>query len=191
MEIQCKFYTDENDYPWMKNPYKCDVLKLTKYSLEREIQLVEAIHENGKSNSDVVWMSFSKQSIVFLPRNLHEIFPNLRLLSLNSCGIENISRKDLKGLEHLEYIDLDHNRLTSIPDDLFADLGLRCVHLRENPLQRMSSKLFMPIRHTLEMAFITTSMCNVGFDLKGIAGKLQDFEDFMKAIDLNFKPPAL
>lgn len=61
---------------------------------------------------------------------------NLVILHLASCQIERIEPNTFDNLIHLRLLDLDDNRLTTIPNDLFADLlpsYTLYIQLRNNP----------------------------------------------------------
>lgn len=90
------------------------------------------------------------------PRNLQLVFPNVKYLTIQGCGLQNVSREDLNGLENLEYLNLWFNNLTSLPDDLFAGMEkLERIDFYKNKIERFSSKLLEPIRSKLKFADFT------------------------------------
>lgn len=160
MEATCyfgRFHSSENSR-LMTGAYFCNVKKVSGASQEKEILSFSGVHEEGKTNKDVIWLEIGKQPLGFVPKNLPKMFPNMRYLTLRDCGIEEISREDFEGLEALEYVDLTENKLISLPDDLFLDMKkLRLIFFNDNKIERMSSKLLQPIRGNLEMAYFSSN----------------------------------
>lgn len=124
----------------------------SKDSHTNEIKSFIGQHEVGKTNNDVKWLYFQTK-IRFVPKNLYKVFPNLKCLTMLDCGLEKRSKEDLEGLENLECLNCERNKLTSLPDDLFADMNkLRLIFFPRNRIEQMSSKILMPILGTVEMA---------------------------------------
>lgn len=197
MEAKCKYHTDYGmspSYPFV--PYKCEVMELGTASGEEEIKSFTGAHEEGKSNEDVTWLSFFELRIKRIPKNLHQVFPNLRHLRITQCDIEELTREDLKGLENLEDLDVYgyHHKITSLPDDLFADMKkLRDVTIFASHLEQLSSKILLPIKSTLEFASFYNQMKYPNtyqdwFD-KRKNGK-DDLTKYMKYLDFYFSPES-
>lgn len=128
-------------------------------------------------------LRIEKQVVHYLPRNLHKIFPKLERLTINHCGMKNISREDLKGLENLEEIDLSNNELKSLPEDLFRDMKkLKSIYFDDNHIEAMSSNLLQPIKDTLEVAGFERNDKINDFYGKGFQCK-NDLDQLMKTID--------
>lgn len=151
MEAKCNFHIYQDNYRSWNHPYTCSVLEITKPSVEKEITSFNGRHVCGKNKRDIEWFFVEDKPIRCVPKNLLQTFPKLKYLSLRSCGIEKVTREDLKGLEDLEHLSFGGNMLTSLPDDLFADMKkLRWIFFNDNKIERMSSKLLEPIKSTLE-----------------------------------------
>lgn len=109
--------------------------------------------KKAKTTSTSLGCSSKTFRLDLCQRNITKTFPNLNFLTFWGCGFEEISREDLKGLENLEYFNFGNNHLTTLPDELFADMKkLREVFFTRNKLERLTSKLLMPIKSTLEIA---------------------------------------
>ncbi|MXY44700.1 MAG: leucine-rich repeat protein, partial [Dehalococcoidia bacterium] len=64
-------------------------------------------------------------------------------LRLNGRGIQMVRVGDFDGLSNLNGLELQHNRLTSLPQGVFDDLaGLRRLRLNDNRLTELSPDLF-------------------------------------------------
>lgn len=190
MEAKCKFHTDYGmtpSYPFV--PYKCTVKEITGVSGEQEMEIESFTgdHEEEKSNNDVTWLIFYEQKIKRIPRSLHKIFPNLRHLLITQCDIEGFTREDLKGLENLEYLRVHgyYHKISSLPDDLFADMKkLREVSFFAHSLERLSSRILLPIKSTLEFA----NFYNQRTNNQQCFNNRKDLKKYMKFLDSNFSP---
>lgn len=187
MEITCKFYSPKHYY--FQNGYLGFVEKASKVSLNQELQKVDGTHEKRKSVRDVLSLFAISKPFGFVPKNLDQAFPNLQCLILQNCGLEKISRGDIRGLKVIRLINVSCNELTSLPDDLFADMkNLQHIYFNDNKLERMSSRLLLPIRHTLRYAsFENNTKINEVFFAD--PNDYTKFTKFMQAIDSNCLPP--
>lgn len=193
MEIECRFYDgDTTICTHCHETYVCDVIDIEGDALERYSSGSEAVlfagrHNYGKTNEDVVWLDFRENPIGFVPKNLKKTFPNLKHLTMSNCGIEKLSREDLEGLEDLVYLDFSCNNLTSLPDDLFADMkDLEVIDFDENLFENIRSTFLAPIEHSLKRAsFANRTGFNEYFSKDD--ENFKDFTLFKSTMDLS--PP--
>jgi Leucine-rich repeat (LRR) protein len=131
--------------------YYCCTIKEALITLRgTEIIGVKGNHEEASSDFDVEKVLIFQSSVEFFPRGFGKIFPNLKSLIILKCGLKEISRDDLKGLENLEHLYLSNNELVSLPSDLFCDMKkLKTISFNRNKLETMSSKLLEPINDVL------------------------------------------
>lgn len=74
------------------------------------------------------------------------IFLNLTELTINNCGLQELTRDDLKGLVNLKKMFVDSNNLSSLPSDLFNDLKkLKVISFHSNKLEVVNSEMLLPI----------------------------------------------
>lgn len=146
MEFKCKYYEIDGF------GFACKVEKIVKNSSVPCSLFVADQNSQGKLNADIKLFEIDQPLEVF-PRSLHEKFPNLTHLWISGCDLKKISNADLVGLEKLEILDLDRNDLTSLPDNLFAGMKkLMRVYIKNNKLERLSSKLLKPVEKSLGYA---------------------------------------
>jgi BTB/POZ domain/Leucine rich repeat len=145
MEIKCIFET----LTLNKGKFNCYGCHITEASITKpgtEINAFIGEHEEGKTNNDVTSIWFDNTVVEHVPRSFYKIFPNLKTLEIRNCGLKNITRKDLRGLENLERLTITYNKLRSLPSDLFIEMcKLQRISIRNNNLEFMSSELLTPI----------------------------------------------
>jgi Leucine-rich repeat (LRR) protein len=150
MEIQCEFINSRfgSLHETYYVDYVCDVTKAEITKPGTEITEVVGKHCNRKSNNCVQHIFFNNVVVEHFPRGLSEIFPNLRVLGISYCGLKEISRGDLRGLENLDKLCLNNNKLCTLPLDLFVRMNkLRVISLKDNELNfdLLSSKVLLPL----------------------------------------------
>lgn len=172
---------------WFADAYTCEVTGFSNPG--PEIKSFNGTHLTEKTDSNVQYLRINDQSIEVFPRNLQKHFPNLKFLTVARCGIKKISKEDFIGIRSLEAMDLAGNLLTSLPDNLFADMRkLRKIYFNGNKLEKLSSKLLKPIEGTLEDGnFRNNVRINSFFD-KNTPG-LNDLTKFKAIIDEKCLPP--
>lgn len=140
MELNCDF----EDYPGGYG-YTCYLNSLEIKEPGTKIKSICGDHHSGKTNDDVNCLLFDS-TVNFIPANLSEFFPNLKILNICNCSLKSICSEDLRGFQDLEVLLLDGNNLTTLPDDLFENTPkLNNISLKSNKIEFMSSKLFSPI----------------------------------------------
>lgn len=166
--------------------YTCLIETAEIIESKTEVRDVIGAHHVGKSNLDVHIVYFKNTTVYQFPRGLQKIFPNMEHLSISSCGLQSISREDLKGLgDILESAYFDYNELTSLPDDLFEDMQmLKEISFEGNELVSVKSTLLKPI---LELLIFVDFCDNVNIDAFYGPGSDLTKEDLMKLIDRQCK----
>lgn len=144
MEIYCEFRFQN----WYQEPrvYSCVVKAAKIVKPYTKIQKFCGTHEPGKTDNDVEGIKFSDSVIENFPKGLHTIFPKLSFVQICRCGLKTISQADLIGLENLKNLDLQGNKLKSLPNHLFENMSkLHFISFADNKLEFVSSKIFAPI----------------------------------------------
>lgn len=83
------------------------------------IRQVEGNHLEGKSYFDVEALTIYYQNLPTFPKNIAELFPNLKDLECQSSKMMSISAEDLRPFPNLLALLLFGNNLVSIDSDLF------------------------------------------------------------------------
>lgn len=182
MDIECKFKIKE----WRGQPsYACVVKTATIASRNCEVTNFVGDHVKEKKITDVVILIFEETAVEYLPHGIHKIFPNLQCLTVDGCGLLEITRKDLDGLENLKEIYILSNRLTSLPNNLFNNmLKLDTITLKLKRLEFASSRILNPILNN-ELVSIRFYGC----EYYKSSYPSQMLMKLMNDIDAKYKPP--
>lgn len=115
-------------------------------------------------NACVKNLKIAYQCMIYFPRNLVSVFPNLTRIQIKDCGLKEISKSNLAGFGRLEALCLKNNQLTTLPDDLFQNSKrIRSINFDDNQLRILSSRLLNPILRTIQFASFRN---NPGIDLR-------------------------
>lgn len=106
-----------------------------------------------KSNDSLVTqLALNDQELSYFPCNLGKLFPNLKKLRSTTSNVKEIKRMNFKDMQHLQYLDLSHNLLTSLQSDVFVDLkNLEELDFYNNTLTSLHRNIFS---HNLELTKI-------------------------------------
>lgn len=187
MELHCKYYK----IPFDNTLYTCEVVKVTKSATTSEIEVIPGVHMEGKSNEDIEHLRIVSKELKFIPRDLIRWFPNLLDVTIINCGIEKVSREDFIGLGKLKVLNLSHNKLTSLPDDLFADMkNIEEIYFDPNNIKFFSSKILEPIEHKLENFeyLIDIRITNLYHEHVTLN---KDLTKFKESVDAKFRPSVV
>lgn len=140
------------EFEYFKEPfhpvlYACTITSavITEKSFIEEIN---GVHRPGKNNIDVEAIRFLDGRVEFFPRGLYNIFPNLKFLQIRNCGLKQITRKDLIGLEGLTTLSIYKNALVLLPSDLLINMrNLTRVSFGFNKLQLVHPNILKPMLH--------------------------------------------
>lgn len=167
-----------------ENGLKCTITSVNIAEANTSIaSVIGDFPANNLTAANVTWFHIENQIVKFFPKNLRKLFPNLARISIRNCGLLEVMRTDLKEHENLVTLELDHNKLTTLHNDLFYDMKkLQHLHLNNNKLRYMTAQVLKPIFETLQMADFTKNVrIDELFDKK-IAAK-NDLERFLTIID--------
>lgn len=176
MEVHCNYSTDQGYY-------KCTITSICIVDTNTAINSWKGDHAVFKNAGDVTWLHIERQDVKFFPLLIHQKFPNVTCLSIQSCGLTAITRSDLCGLDKLITLDLSRNKLTLLPDDLFADMkNLRFVFINNNKLRFLTSLLLKPIEKTLATVDFTNNV-NIDDSFNSQKVAKNDLQGFLACID--------
>lgn len=106
---------------------------------------------------------FEKCLMKKLPPGLSEKFPNCEILSVNKCGLEEITINEISGFQHLKTLWLPNNELTSLPSDLFTENPtITNISFKGNKLINIGRGILDPLANILCVDF----KANIRIDYK-------------------------
>lgn len=193
VDIHCGF----NYQDWSSDPssnlsvYTCHVNEVRITNPNTEIRIPRNNHLPDKSNEDIQGLQFINSCLQFFPRNLHLTFPRLTYLRLRNCGLTTISRKDLIGLENLEFLSIHTNELQSLPSNLFFGMyKLKSISFYCNNLEHVSSKIFRPLlRNDLRFVDLGRNRKIDAFYEPGSQGSVPSIKHLMRLVDEKCSSP--
>lgn len=118
-----------------KRTYGCEFHSVFVVCPGTIIESLNGVHHGKCSNIEVEFAEFFDEILLFMPKRLELLFPNLTTLKIYNCGLKKLEHDDLVGLKHLLEIRIVDNQLTSLPDDLFVNMPrLRRINFHSNRL---------------------------------------------------------
>lgn len=101
----------------------------------------------NEESSRLIKAVFFKNCVMkTIPKQLNQAFPNLELLSVNKCGLQEINCDDLKGLTHLKYLLLNNNELMTLSGDLFLyNPEIEKISFKANKLLHIGHNILDPL----------------------------------------------
>lgn len=172
-----------------------DALKIYTCKTTPEIRMTSNVietfqgeHYDRKTNKDVVGLKLSMCRMTTFPKNINCLLPALTHLSLASCDLDWICENDLNAFTNLYFLDLSHNKLQSIPDELFVkNQKLRWIFLNSNSIKHISSNVFLPFINSDLKHF--DFRANPSINEYYSRGKHGSIQTLKLMIDANCKPP--
>ncbi|CRK99763.1 CLUMA_CG013012, isoform A [Clunio marinus] len=131
---------------WGRKYYTSIIISCSITKPNTIIRKINGKHLDGKSDKDVEAIYFTNTTVNYFPLGLNKIFPNLKAVIIHKCGLKSITQRDLVALENIEILRCKHNKISSLPYNLFRSMHkLRVISFYDNSLQFMSSEVLRPI----------------------------------------------
>ncbi|KAL7012481.1 hypothetical protein ACKWTF_014873 [Chironomus riparius] len=145
VDIQCEYGT--SFYHAVGYVYEC-VLQNTLNIKSRESAVINSVngsHSSGKTSADVTgfWSWDSTRVIEYFPRNLDNIFTNLKMIVIQYGRLKEIQQSDLRPFTKLVLLSLYNNDIEFLEDGLFAyNPELEFVSFFYNKIIHIGSQVF-------------------------------------------------
>lgn len=143
-------------------------------------------HFENKTFRDVQAIWFENCCVNYIPRGIHDNFPNLIAFGVLNCDLLQVLREDIEEMEDLKFFYLHANNLQSLPDDLFVNLkNLKEISIINNAsLQYMSSKIIGNIiRNGLEYVDLSYNGCIDAHYCPDYVDSTSSVQELMRIID--------
>lgn len=170
--------------------YRCTAENLTADAKYIRINKVIGTHVGTKTNDYITELSITNSTYKFIPRNIFEIFVNLRTLEvigtvlevieeemfdgalklqkllMDSNEIRIIVTRAFRGLSKLKLLSLEQNQINSLSSDIFEDLiSLQILRLSHNYLTKLDSNLLRNNSKLLQINFESNEIVRIGGSL--------------------------
>ena len=139
-KLNCVF--KDVDFAHLSSLYSCEVTSLDTPHNNVTIDGHSGVHKINEKDNVVRAIYIHDKNTKFIPANLGSLF-KLTAFLIESSQLIEIKSMDFHGMQDLEYISLWHNKLTSVPSNVFATLTkLRILFLSANQIQELSNGIF-------------------------------------------------
>jgi hypothetical protein len=151
-----------------QNLYNCHNFEIFYPRTEVFTNMLEENPSKSISSKSTT-LRIANEIVNFLPKNLESLFHKISALIVTNCNLKVITKIDLTQFgNNLVFLNLSHNSLIAIEDDLFDDnKNLTHVDLSYNKFIVIGNKFAQNIR-SLEIATVTfnRSGCLEGIYIK-------------------------
>jgi hypothetical protein len=135
------------------NLFGCTVTLISVGTIA-DIEELKGTLAAGKTLEDVEHISAARKTMITIPLNLEDFFPNLRAIQLYQMSLETISMEDLKPFPNLEHLNLAANVLTSIPFNLFDfNPKLKLIYLYNNKIATVGQGILDGLNVLVDVQF--------------------------------------
>ena len=148
-------FLHESSYACYANvAYECD----HSFDLEG----VSKNHMTGKTNADVILFDLENYlKIDVIPKNVGAFFPYIEVFKCSLCTVSQISSSDLMQFPKLKCFYLGHNKLRTIPGDLFKHTpNIEFVGLEFNEIERVGADFFNYLSK-LKILYFNNNICSI------------------------------
>lgn len=132
-----------------------------------DLSVASVVHSNGSAVSNLKQIGslsiFNAPGLKFLPSGIKKTFTNLHELSVISCGLLSVHKKDLKEFgKALEKIAFETNMIIAIDAELFEyNTNLKWISLTGNPIRHIDNGFFLNLKHlkSIELVALRSLSC--------------------------------
>lgn len=141
-DLHCYFKEINFSVTFLGPQYSCQIFSSstnTKYSISK----LFGQHTSNLTNNDVMQFVMDYTISTYLPTNLYNFLPNLKLLAVRSSSVEFIEKVNFEGFKNIQFLSLSDNNMETIPSDTFSDLAtVMMINLHKNLLTTLHKDLF-------------------------------------------------
>jgi len=118
------------------------------------------IHVNNNLTSKHVTAYLAdSRHMEYFPRGLVKIYQNLRAFYIQKCDLRMIRQSDIKVFPDLVELNLGHNKIDALEDDLFSfNLVIKYILFSGNPIKHIGMKVFDNL-NLLSYLFLNDASC--------------------------------
>lgn len=141
IHIECNF----DSTGWCHHFYGCQVISINITSLfDSTITSINGTHLANHTDANVTCFSVQELSVNYFPHGLADYFPNLSEIVIDSAGLIQIIKEDLREFGNkLKTVKLNSNQLTRIDHDLFKfNPNIERIFLDRNRILKVGYGVF-------------------------------------------------
>jgi len=146
INLKCNYETET--YGVIGSFYQCNLqnkIKIISRESANMMISVSGTHKSEKGNNDVTGFSslYFSDFIEYFPRNLENVFRNLKMIYIGNGHLKEIHQSDLSPFSKLMYLNLKHNDIEFLEDGLFAyNPELVVVNFNSNKIIHIGVQVF-------------------------------------------------
>lgn len=124
---------------------------------------------------DLEQLDVSLNHFVLLPANGFGILKRLKQLTARANEISMVDDRALRGLKHLQILDLSSNKIVALPSELFGDQGasIQEIYLQNNSISVLSPKLFSNLEQLQALDLARNKITSTWIDRNTFAGLIR------------------
>ena len=122
--------------------YTCKVTSLDNTNNNTVITGHNGSHVSNNNDKNVYAINIHNTKTKYIPQNLGLLF-KLTVLWMYDSQLVEINAQNFKGMENLEQLSLNNNKLSSVPSNAFTFLTkLKTISLSQNQIEELPNDLF-------------------------------------------------
>lgn len=130
----------------------CDVIDLKVEFSNSVIGSVKDQSGKDIATEQVQSLKVDSQQILFLPKNIAEVFPNMIHLLITDSGLAEINPVTFAGMKNLQTLILNNNKIIEVPSNAFKNcLNLLKLNLSFNLIRAINNGAFQGLRQLQEL----------------------------------------
>lgn len=129
-------------------PYICELSVQNARGIN-DFSSIDGQHVGSNVDGDVIRVEAYQQMTTVFPAVICGQFTNLREIYIAMSGIEELTRESFSDCMNLEYLNLEFNRIRTIPGDVLASSAmLNTLVLYSNEIREINESFFHPFNLT-------------------------------------------
>ena len=176
VDIECHFNTSTVWYN-----YPCEVTNdvIINSQETTTVNRVIGTHGQGKSHNDVKQFNAEDKIIEYFPKGLEYFFPNIKVLSIMSCGLKEIHQSDLEMFPELRWASFYDNNIQVLEKGLFSkNPKLGYIFFNRNKIIFIHDEVFKNLPKLTHIGLGNNECINGYYDSS-------DFQDLFRTISTN------
>lgn len=114
-DLKCDF--EARRWKYLNSNITCIVSDL---NITTSVEAATSMNGNTEPRNEVFGIWIIRQQVSHFPLGLEKFLPNLQGILIEHSKLQTIKQSDLKPFGNLTVLNLEHNEIEVIPDDLFA-----------------------------------------------------------------------